>query len=48
MEGLPVLGCSRTAPYTRADFSKDLQVYHLTSQHHPNNLYAGMYFGLLS
>lgn len=41
-ETVPVLGCSRSAPYTHADFSKDLQVYHLTNKHHPNKLYDGM------
>lgn len=39
---IPVLGASRSVPYTHAEFSKDLQVYHLTSKHHPNKLYDGM------
>lgn len=42
-QNIPVLGCSRAADYTHADFSKDLQVYHLTSKHHPNQLYDNMY-----
>lgn len=38
----PVLGASRSAPYTHAEFSKDLQVYHLLNKHHPNKIYDGM------
>lgn len=39
----PALGGSRGVNYNQAEMSKDLQVYHLTSKHHPNGLYDGMY-----
>lgn len=42
-QNMPALGNSRGVNYTAAEMSKDLQVYHLTSKHHPNQVYESMY-----
>lgn len=42
-QNMPALGNSRGVNYTNAEMSKDLQVYHLSCKHHPNQVYDSMY-----